>query len=314
MINLDRISQITKTIIKYSYGENEKKIFKIVYNTVEKAYFKKNKLNFIMPSFPGKSPNSKSCFSSLPDYGEKIAIQTIQNFLKSIEKIYPYGVTFTIIHDGHFFEPLGITRSEEELNKYIKKFRKMINKNISSITIYDLFETKNFQEAYKKFKEKYIIHENYEIDSEVLSKEIVFTKYEFESKILIDNITKNQFQKKAKKIAKESLIIKSALSELIRQKYKNSIRLSVHYQLADSNKMGLKLVPTASNKGTPWFYVIYKSANNRIILGKKNWNLKSKKIKRNLNGFYYSITNEDFELFIKNSLDKKVQKEKGFNR
>lgn len=309
---LKNIKTVVNKILEYSYGMNNNNLEKILYKKVQEAYEKKEKLNFVIPAFPGKSPNKNSCFSHLPDYTENISINAIKAFIKEINKVYKFKCNFTIIHDGHYFIKLGITRSEEELNDYINEIRKNLPRNVKSKTIYDLMRTNDFNIAYNEFFEKYINNEK--IDNSGLSNEIVFTKYEFFDKIYNVSSSKNQIQIWAKKIAKESLLIKRAVNNLIEDIYPSSIRLSVHYQEENSKKMGFKMIPNAVNKGTPWFYVAYKSTSEKIILGKRNWKLKSKKLKNNKFGKYYLVNDRVVEEFLEGKVSETVKKEKGFNR
>lgn len=308
------IKNVVEKILSYNYGTNKKTLKKIIMNKVTFAYNKKSILEFIIPAFPGKSPNPKSSFSILPDNTEFLAVNTIEKFIDDINTIYPFGCKVNIIHDGHFFIKLNITRSEKELNDYIDFFRNNISQNINSITIYDLMGSSDFECAYQKFIDDYYSISNFECDSNILSKEILFTKFEFKNNLCDINTSKNQIQLRAKAVAKESLKIKAALSKLIDDNFYNCIRLSVHFQTSKSNKMGLKLIPKAINKGTPWFYVVYKSPNGNIILGKKDWKIPEKKQKRNKYGLYYSINNATIDLFLKNQLDARIKEERKYNR
>ncbi len=308
------INELIDKILSYSYGENTEIIEKVIKKKIIESYKRKKRLEFIMPAFPGKSPNPLSCFDSLPDNTEIIAINTIENFIDEINHIYPYGCKVNIVHDGHFFMKLNITRTENELNKYIEAFRNITSNNINSITIYDLMKTTNIDIAYKEFIDKYYTGIDMTYTEENLSKEILFNKFEFKNMLCKNSISKNQFQLKAKHIAKESLKIKKAVAELIDESFPDNIRLSVHYQPSNSVKMGMKLIPNAINKGTPWFYIIYKTKTDKIILGKKDWNLPGKKEIKNSYGYYYYIDDSAINLFLEGKLNDKIKKEKEYNR
>ena len=313
MLENNTISTIVKKILLYCYGENAEKLKEILQQKIKKSYNKKEQLNFIMPAFPGKSPNENSCFSYVPDYTENIAIKTINHFINEVNHIYPYGCSFTIIHDGHFFYYLNITRSEQELNKYISDFRKKCNSKIISKTIYDLMGSDNLGDCINMFKKKYLSEETVG----GLSSEILFTRKEFSEKIYgiaADSLTNTQKKKIATKIAKESIHIKNGISNMINSIYADSIRLSVHFQKQDSGKMGFKLIPNAINKGTPWFYVAFVSDNNKIILGKRNWNFASKKECISKNGKFFSINKFDIYNFENNLTSKTIEEERWYNR
>ncbi|KAI0465980.1 Pyoverdine/dityrosine biosynthesis protein-domain-containing protein [Xylaria cf. heliscus] len=54
-----------------------------------------------LPAFPCKSPNDAKVGGSRPDMAERIALETLCAFVKSVKKVYAPGVTIWVIHDGH---------------------------------------------------------------------------------------------------------------------------------------------------------------------------------------------------------------------
>ncbi|KAF2967246.1 hypothetical protein GQX73_g6311 [Xylaria multiplex] len=57
--------------------------------------------NMVLPAFPCKSPSDAKVGGSRPDMAERIALETLHDFIESIKKIYKPGATILIIHDGH---------------------------------------------------------------------------------------------------------------------------------------------------------------------------------------------------------------------
>ena len=303
-------SNIYDVIIKYCYGDNISKIKKTILQKIESFITNKSSIEFVLPSFPGKSPNNRSSFDGKFGYEEKYSIDTITKMLNEIEEIYPYGAKIYIVHDGHLFQDLGITRSNKELDDYIRDFRKNIDSNrIISISLMDLTMTNTYEEARNKIINNYnSSSEKEKLDGSILQNEILFTKREFEKQLLNgDVISNNQFQNIAKKIAKNSMIRKEALSKYIDEKYTNQIRLSIHFQNSNSLKLGFKLIDRAINFGSPWFNVIYKCTNGDIILGKNDWFIDSRVLVHNDYGNYYSIDSKTECLFKNNILEKKLQ-------
>lgn len=60
-------------------------------------------INVILPGFPCKSSNLQKVSGASPDKGEELALTRIIEFVKSINKIYPPGMVFWIVSDGHVF-------------------------------------------------------------------------------------------------------------------------------------------------------------------------------------------------------------------
>ncbi|KAI0456407.1 Pyoverdine/dityrosine biosynthesis protein-domain-containing protein [Xylaria acuta] len=73
-------------------------------------YFFRRVLDFVnrnetcqmaLPAFPCKSPNDAKVGGSRPDMAERIALETLCAFVKSVKKVYGPGATIYVIHDGH---------------------------------------------------------------------------------------------------------------------------------------------------------------------------------------------------------------------
>lgn len=54
-----------------------------------------------LPAFPCKSPNDAKVGGPKPDMAERVALETLCAFVKSVKKIYSPGATIWVIHDGH---------------------------------------------------------------------------------------------------------------------------------------------------------------------------------------------------------------------
>lgn len=310
------VNDIYNLLIKYLYGDN---IDNLKDETIEKIlyFIHHNKsIEFVMPSFPGKSSNINSSFNGKFGYEEQYSINNINKLLQGIQRLYPNGAKLYIIHDGHIFSDLNITRTDSELDEYINEFRKRIDDDIISISLKDLIEEKTYEDARDKFINLYVRQLDEKLLSgELIKKEILFTKIEFENKIKNDTIiSNNRLQMIAKKIAKQSLLRKQGLSNCIAEKFPNAIRLSIHYQDSNSKKLGFKLIDKAINFGSPWFNIIYMCSNGDIILGKKNWFIENRKLIVSNEGCYYIIDNKTEEDFKNNNVNKIIKKEMKIGR
>ncbi|KAJ1555961.1 dityrosine synthesis enzyme, partial [Cladochytrium tenue] len=64
-------------------------------------------VRFVLPAFPCKSPNTEQkVLGSLPDLGEELALRTMDITGRKIKEVYPPGVSFLIVSDGHVFSDL----------------------------------------------------------------------------------------------------------------------------------------------------------------------------------------------------------------
>lgn len=73
---------------------------------------------FVLPAFPFKSGNQRTkVISALPDMGEKLALQRLDNFLTSVRQIYEPGAKLIIFSDGRVYcDLMGI--SDETATKF----------------------------------------------------------------------------------------------------------------------------------------------------------------------------------------------------
>jgi hypothetical protein len=60
-------------------------------------------VEFVLPGFPCKSPNSGKVGGGIPDKAEGLALQWLQSFLSQVKKTYPIGARLTVVNDGHVF-------------------------------------------------------------------------------------------------------------------------------------------------------------------------------------------------------------------
>ncbi|KAI0855121.1 Pyoverdine/dityrosine biosynthesis protein-domain-containing protein [Xylaria cubensis] len=73
-----------------------------------------------LPAFPCKSPNDVKVGGSRPDMAERIALETLCDFVRNVKKLYAPGAVVHVIHDGHLLSScIGVDDdvvSEYELN------------------------------------------------------------------------------------------------------------------------------------------------------------------------------------------------------
>jgi hypothetical protein len=60
-------------------------------------------IELCLPAFPCKSSNLDKVSGTLPDRGERIALETLHTFVCAVQKVYDPGALLWIISDGHVF-------------------------------------------------------------------------------------------------------------------------------------------------------------------------------------------------------------------
>ena len=68
------------------------------------GYVDKNlPIQFALPAFPCKSPNSNKVGGIMPDLAEHIAMDVLHGFIKEVNQVWEAGATLWVISDGHVF-------------------------------------------------------------------------------------------------------------------------------------------------------------------------------------------------------------------
>lgn len=57
----------------------------------------------VLPAFPCKSSNYEKVALMQPDMGEELALRRVIEFVQKVEQIYPPGLRFFVVSDGHVF-------------------------------------------------------------------------------------------------------------------------------------------------------------------------------------------------------------------
>lgn len=60
-------------------------------------------IRMVLPAFPCKSTSPDKVLGTSPDKGEELSLRRIHMFIQETKKIYPPGVEFSIVSDGHVF-------------------------------------------------------------------------------------------------------------------------------------------------------------------------------------------------------------------
>lgn len=83
----------------------------------------------VLPAFPCKSSNRDKAARGEPDLGEELAVRRIMKFVQLVNAIYPPGMKFFIVSDGHVFSDCinvdddVVDRYTEQLMEVYEKFR-----------------------------------------------------------------------------------------------------------------------------------------------------------------------------------------------
>ena len=84
-------------------AEREREINPIHHRKLVAKILMGEEISFILPAFPAKSGNRNKTYSQLPDYGEVVSLQRLNEFALEISQLYQPGVKIIICSDGRVF-------------------------------------------------------------------------------------------------------------------------------------------------------------------------------------------------------------------
>ena len=115
-------------------------------------------VTFVLPAFPGKSPNRDKVLGTLPDMAERRALCFLQELCDKINSIYSPGAHITLCSDGRVFSDIvgmrekDVTDYQHELDQMIKE---LSLKNISTFNLDALFNGNDFDQMRQDLMERF---------------------------------------------------------------------------------------------------------------------------------------------------------------
>jgi len=240
-------------------------------------------ITFVLPAFPGKSPNLSKVLSPLPDMAERLALQFLELLCERIRKIYAPGAKIILCSDGRVFSDI-VGMRETDITNYQNELDKMIMelglKNITTFNLDELCEGKDFIQMRNELLENFgspleLLKDKVQRGSKLIGQsedEDAHRMYCGITRFLVEDATfpgqtksRSSIQKECKAKAYELIRRSNAWSELISQQFPEAVRLSIHPQTCGSKKLGIRLVGNESWL-TPWHGVALKTNEGFMLI------------------------------------------------
>lgn len=241
-------------------------------------------ITFVLPAFPGKSPNPAKVLGPLPDKGEQIALNFLNDLCNRVREYYAPGAKLILCSDGRVFGDV-IGMNEDDITTYQSELERMIQNssftNLSIFTLDAFWKTKDFSEKRHQLMEQY--SEALEVLQERVrngNKEYANSEEEESHRIycgitrfLVEDSmhpgqqkSRNAIQKDCRVKAYEVIRRSNAWSNLISEYFPEAVRLSIHPQTCGAKKLGIKLIETNENWMTPWHGVAVETAKGFVLM------------------------------------------------
>lgn len=243
-------------------------------------------ITFILPAFPGKSPNVNKVLGPLPDMAEELALKFLNQLCEQIKTMYPSGAHIILCSDGRVFSDVVGMREGDVTNYQTELSRKICELNLKNLSTFNLDDLslnnnfnvlrekllKNFGKSISSIKDRILegskpnaISE----DQDLYKLYLGITRFLVEDSIYPGQTkSRSSIQKESKMKSLEVIQRSNAWSELISNRFPEAVRLSIHPQSCGSQKLGIRLIANESWM-TPWHGVALKTDNGFKLVKRK---------------------------------------------
>ena len=240
-------------------------------------------VTFVLPAFPGKSPNLEKVLGTLPDHAERLSLNFLGTLCQRIKKYYSPGIKIILCSDGRVFSDVvgmnenDVTAYQIELERFIKD---MSLSDLSTFNLDNFYEELNFEQMRDELMKSYgnsldflkqKIRNGKEAGAKADEQEANrmycgITRFLFEDSMYTGQTkSRSAIQKESRSKAYEVIRRSNAWSELIAERFPLAIRLSIHPQTCGAKKLGIRLIGNETWM-TPWHGVAVESKKGYFLL------------------------------------------------
>jgi len=233
------------------------------------AVEQKKPVTFVLPAFPGKSPNLAKVLGPLPDMAERCALEFLQHLCDRVRRFYSPGARIVLCSDGRVFSD-AVGMRDEDVTGYQEEISKMIAVlGLTSISTFNLevpYEGLSFDEMRRRLMERHgepldvlkaSINRGKDLDCDVHDRE-AHRLYCGITRFLVEDAmhpgqkqSRSSLQKECRIRAYTVIQRSKAWGEFIEKQFPDSVRLSIHPQSCGDKKLGIRLIDP-DNWQTPW--------------------------------------------------------------
>jgi len=216
---------------------------------------------FVLPAFPGKSPNSEKVLGPLPDLAEALSLEFLNALCERVAEVYPPGARVIICSDGRVFnDVVGI--SDEDITAYQRELRALAQRigprTLELRHLDDVYPEAAHQEMREILTARYgedlatvkaRVHEG----GDALAQYRGTTRFLLEDSDRLDPSTSRSARQRDSRERAYVVIQRSgAWSKLIALRFPDAVRLSIHPHACGADKIGIALMDAADAWQTAW--------------------------------------------------------------
>lgn len=234
-------------------------------------------VDFVLPAFPGKSPNKSKVIGIVPDLAEQLSLHFLRRICDQIQAIYAPGARITICSDGHVFSDL-VHIPDSDIVSYQARLTAMVGETAPEILRLFSLDHEYGGRTYEQMR--LLLMAGYGDGIEGLKQQVraggdALALYRGITRFLLDDADRPDRKKSRAALQREcrerayGVIQRSrAWGRLIAKRFPEAVRLSIHPQPCGSDKIGINLLEASNNWITPWHGVAVE-VGGRFVLMKR---------------------------------------------
>ncbi|HMT01845.1 MAG TPA: L-tyrosine/L-tryptophan isonitrile synthase family protein [Burkholderiales bacterium] len=232
---------------------------------------KKEPIQFAMLGYPFKSTNTATkVLGTLPDKGEELSIQRLEDFTLKIQQVYSPGAIINVASDGFVFNDL-LEVEEQTVFQYKEICLDMSSGSFNICDITDFFP--NITKGRIQLMNEFALTETelerkilYDINTNWLYRGMIrFMEEELYMKTFA---SKSQKHKAAKQLTRQMMMRNEAWSRFVSSQFSDNIRLSMHQSINNGAKFSFDLIEGAQH--SPWHSVVVIDGDKIFTMHKKD--------------------------------------------
>ncbi|GAA4703915.1 L-tyrosine/L-tryptophan isonitrile synthase family protein [Phytohabitans rumicis] len=234
-------------------------------------------LCFLLPAFPGKSPNPRKVLGVLPDMAEAVSLGRLDEMCRRIGAVYAPGAQVVICSDGRVFsDAVGIR--DEAITAYQRALREMAGRiGPNTLALYhldDVYPQASHEDMRATLTARYgedltLLKQWISEGGELLALYRGITRFLFEDADRPDRQDSRAARQRDSRARAYVVIQRSrAWGELVGRHFPDALRLSIHPQACGAKKLGISLMDATENWLTAWHGVAV-DVGGRFLLMKR---------------------------------------------
>ncbi|MBP2472553.1 pyoverdine/dityrosine biosynthesis protein Dit1 [Crossiella equi] len=233
------------------------------------------RIRFVLPAFPMKSPNPAKVLGPLPDTAEELALRFLASLCERITEVYPPGAEILICADGRVFSDL-IGVPDADVTAYRHALQSLVERvghgHLAQFTLDEVYTGAGHDEMRR------VLAAGYGQDRESLRAEVRanpaalrlyrgITRFLVEDRLTPDYPgTKAALQRDCRDRAYEVISRSKAWGDLLGELFPTAVRLSIHPQACSADKIGILLADTPDTWLTPWHSVAVETGGRFTLM------------------------------------------------